>query len=208
MNNAELVNIIRDVVARRFHVTSEDIMSPRRTVQIAEARRAALHLYRHLGKMTLESVAFFSSRPRNTTTAIIQEADNALKFDQTFNRKYLDILNELEPRFSNIAGIKNRIADMQRESITRAQLSQKTSTKAAADIDSPRPEHDNNHHPGETPAPAPAPPTDPDDSSLLIIEYRRLPGRKSHPSIIDEHRRAIFDLINNPDIEIIHLAKF
>ena len=41
MNNAELVNIIRDVVARRFHVTSEDIMSPRRTVQITEARRAS-----------------------------------------------------------------------------------------------------------------------------------------------------------------------
>lgn len=37
MNNAELVNIIRDVVARRFHVTSEDIMSPRARTSPAAA---------------------------------------------------------------------------------------------------------------------------------------------------------------------------
>ena len=92
---------IRAEVARFYGVTELDLLSARRTRDIARPRQVAMFLCRHLTKHSLPSIGrFLGGRDHSTVIHALESVEDMMKTDSNFKATVDDLGKKLKMRVS------------------------------------------------------------------------------------------------------------
>ncbi|MBQ7921362.1 MAG: chromosomal replication initiator protein DnaA [Clostridia bacterium] len=92
----DTVTRILEIVARRYKVTSQDILGSSRKKEIKNARNVAMYTVRVITKMSLPQIGAIFSRDHSTVHSNITMVESALTTDPLFEATVTEIMKEVK----------------------------------------------------------------------------------------------------------------
>ena len=88
---------VLEAVSRYFNIDKEELLSKKRTKEIAYVRQIAMYLCSSLVKSTLEDVgSFFGGRHHTTVMHDIKKIANEMKFNDELKNTITDLTNNIK----------------------------------------------------------------------------------------------------------------
>jgi chromosomal replication initiator protein len=87
---------IIDYICKRQNVRKEDLLSSRRTAEIASARHVTIYLLRTLTPLSYKSIGKIFNKDHSTIITSFNNIDKKMRYDPSFNREINDIIKELK----------------------------------------------------------------------------------------------------------------
>ena len=87
---------IIDYICKRQNIKREDLLSSRRTAEIATARHVTIYLLRTLTPLSYKSIGKLFSKDHSTIITSFNNIDRKMRSDPSFSREINDIIKELK----------------------------------------------------------------------------------------------------------------
>ena len=84
-------------IYNKYHIQKEDILSNKRTKEIALARHLAIYIIRQVTDMSLPSIGKIINRDHTTVLSSIATAEKKMNSDPILNIEVAEIIKEITP---------------------------------------------------------------------------------------------------------------